>query len=183
MQLIQTSATGTGLALHVLPVLHPEHPSSSPNTPLSPHTGVAPTGTCPLGVPLTLPRPLSPPYRCGSNEHWPKECPPNTRQHTLPHQPPPSLSPPYRCGSNGHWSKECPRDTRRIGGGERDERGGGRGSYHERTERRGYGMGRYDPYPPPPPMPPTFARERVMRYRVMPKGISLLLYYHMNSTV
>lgn len=56
----------------------------------------------------------------------------------------------YRCGTAGHWSRECPRDR-----GGHPSRGG---SYHDRMERRGYGGGRYDPYPPPPPMPPAFAR-------------------------
>ncbi|RXG68928.1 RNA-binding protein lark, partial [Armadillidium vulgare] len=60
----------------------------------------------------------------------------------------------YRCGSSGHWSKECPRDNR-FGGG---------GRFVERSERLGRSYGsRFDPYHVPPP--PSYSRERILRYR------------------
>ncbi|KAB7504034.1 RNA-binding protein lark [Armadillidium nasatum] len=60
----------------------------------------------------------------------------------------------YRCGSSGHWSKECPRDNR-FGGGR----------FVERSERLGRSYGsRFDPYHVPPP--PSYSRERILRYRV-----------------
>jgi len=91
----------------------------------------------------------------------------------------------YRCGGSGHWSRECPRDSRGGPGGGRGgfrgrggpPRGGGDwggpargGSYHDRMERRGYGGGRYDPYPPPPPMPPSFGRYGDRYYDEDPYG-------------
>ncbi|KAB7495919.1 RNA-binding protein lark [Armadillidium nasatum] len=55
---------------------------------------------------------------------------------------------------SGHWSKECPRDNR-FGGGR----------FVERSERLGRSYGsRFDPYHVPPP--PSYSRERILRYRV-----------------